>query len=821
MTTEGTQMLKSIQSARLSLRRGGIAKDLLVIVILASIILAFLWPSLFLDKTLLPVDILLRFPPWSYYSDQPPVWNGIPSDAVLNFYPWKLFGVRALESGTLPLWNPYQMSGTPFVANSQAGLFYPFHLLFLLLPPFRAYALFIALHLLLAGLSMYAFLRTISASRIGSLIGGIAFMASPFLIGNSEHLPHLSVMVWLPLIFILLDRMLDKRSIFYATTLGFVLGVQLLGGMFQFSFFVFLASFLYFLFRAAMLLKAQPSLRRGILYLALMSVAMALGLSLAAVQLLPSLEMSQFIVRAAEKPLIGHFFMPYAMSFSYLITLLEPNFVGPQSDLHPLGSRLIIESAYMGVFPLLAALVSLFNLRDRHSLFFLLLALVAVCLALGTPVYQLFFLIPKFNTFRAPSRFLYLEVFALSVLAGLGFDHLVHLVREGRDHPSPWALAIVWLTPQIGVILLASRVATGSVGISPGTAPPWPYAVRQTVILFSLFSASLTILILFLQRRMNLYTFAGLALLLTTMDVVGQNLWFFPAIDYDKAYLSTASTKFLQENIGLYRVARYGTGFLESPLPPNTGIIYGLSDIQGKDVFILRDYVDFLNLIEDHQERALSNRLPNFEESQSLSSKLIDLLNVKYILATEPFKDPKYELVFDGSDKDIFIYENKEVLPRAFVVHRVEVVLEKEKILARLKSDSYDPGLLAIISEELPPVERSVNERAPSSDDSEAHVLDYGLNTISIEARMESPGFLLLADIYYPGWKAFVDGQERKIYRTDHIFRSVYLEEGDHEIRFLFDPLSFKIGLYLTLSTLLLVGGSSVFLLWSSRRVKP
>jgi uncharacterized membrane protein YfhO len=815
-------MLAPIESARLLSKRDGIAKDLLVVVILVSIVLVFLWPSLFLDKTLLPVDFLLHLSPWSYYSDQPPIWNGIPSDAVLNFYPWKLFSLEALKGGTLPLWNPYQMSGTPFVANSQAGLFYPFNLLFLLLPPLRAYALFVAIHLFLAGLFMYAFLRSLSASRLGSLSGGIAFMCSPFLIGWSEHLPHLSVMVWLPLIFILLDRMLERRSIFYAMVVGFVFGVQLLGGMFQFSFFIFLASFLYFIFRVAVILRGQPSLRRGTFYLALISLATVLALSLAAIQLLPSLEISQFIIRAAEKPPTGHFFMPYAMSFSYLITLLEPNFIGSQSDLHPLGSRSIIDAAYVGIFPFLLACVNIFNLKNRNSLFFLLLALLAISLALGSPLYQLLFLFPMLNFFRAPSRFLYLEVFALSALAGLGFDHLVHLVREREKRPGPWTLAILWLTPLTGVSLLVNRVAAGYMNIYPGEAPPWPYAVGQTVILLFLFSASFTVLILFSQRRMSFYMFGGLVLLVTVIDVVGQNLWFFPAIDYDKAYLSTASTKFLQENIGLYRVARYGTGFLESPLPPDTGMIYGLSDTQGKDIFILKDYVDFLNLIEDHQERPLWfwNRLPNFEESKSLSSKLIDLLNVKYVLATEAFEAPGYELVFDGNGRDILIYENKEVLPRTFIVHRVKVILEKEKILAQLKSDSYNPSLIAIISEELPPLEKRVNEGTPLKDDSEAEILDYGLNTISIKAKMESPGFLVLADVYYPGWKVVVDGQERKIYRTDYIFRSVYLEEGEHDIKFLFDPLSFKIGLYLTSSTLLLLGGFFIFLPWSARQVK-
>jgi len=817
------QLVRSIFERGRLLTSHRLRKDLLALLFLVGIVLIFLWPSLFLDKTLLPVDILLHYSPWSYYSHRPPVWNGLPVDAVLYFYPWKLFIARAIWAGTTPLWNPYVMSGTPFIANSQAAIFYPFNLLFLVFPVLRAYAIFVALHLFLAGSFTYFYLRTISASRPGSLLGGMAFMSSPLLIGCSEHLSLLGIMVWLPLIFILLDKMLLQKSYRYALGVGIVLGIQMLGGHFQFSFFVLFASVLYFIFRSLWLLKGGAEVRSSATYLLLMAVVMVVGLALSAVQLFPSLEASGYLIRARTgwRFNLSQFFMPGAMSFSYLITLLQPNFLGPQSTPHPLGSRHLIDVAYVGMLPFLLASVNIFNLKKRYPLFLFILALLALSLALGTPLYQVLFLIPKFSLFRGPWRALYLEVFALSVLAGLGFDFIVGLVKERRPSPSPWALVIAWLLPLTGVVLMVNMVTVGSLNIYPGTPPPLPYALKQTLILLSLFSFSLAVLLLFLRRVIRFRLFMIFALAITGIDLVGQNLWYYPALDYDQAYFPTASIEFLQEHLGLYRIARYGTEFLGSPLAPNTGMVYGLFDAQGAEVYILEDYAAFFNLIEDHGLEAAWLTIPNIGEEGSLDSPLIDLLGVKYILTTSEIGMEGYELAFDGQGRDIKIYENKEVLPRAFVVHRVEVVAEDEEALARLGSRSFDPGQVVIISEELPPGERSVNERTPLSDESEAHILDYGLNAVTIEARMESPGFLVLADVYYPGWKVFVDGQERKIYRTDHIFRSVYLEEGEHEIRFLFDPLSFKMGLYLTLSTLLLLGGSLIFRLWSSRRVEP
>lgn len=630
-------------------------------------------------------------------------------------------------------------------------------------------------------------------------------MSSPLLIGWSEHLTLLGIMVWLPLIFILLDKMLLQKSYRYALGVGTVLGIQILSGHFQFCFFVMFASVAYFVFRSLSLSKEQAEARSGARYLSLMAVAMVLCLTLSAVELLPNLEAIGYLIknRVIQQFNLGPFFMRGAMSLSYLITLLEPNFLGPQSTLHPLGSRNLPDVAYVGMLPFLLASVNIFNLKKRFPLFFLILVILALSLALGTPIYQVLFLIPKFGLVRAPWRALYLVVFSLSVLAGLGFDFLVGVVRERRSSPSPWALAIVWLIPLTVVILMVNRVTASSINIYPGTPPLLSYALKQTLILLFFFSLSLAVLLFFLRRVIRFRLFIASALAITAIDVVGQNLWYYPALDYNQAYFPTASIEFLQQHLGLYRIARYGTELLESPLAPNTGMIYGFFDVQGSDPYILENYVSFLNLIEDHGLEAAWHRISNIEEEGSLDSPLLDLLGAKYILTTSEIGIDKYELVFDGEGKDIEIYENKEVLPRAFIVHRVEVLLEKEKALDRLSSDSLDPGQVVIIGQELPTLEVAMNVEAPLKDNSEAQIISYGLNDVTIKAQMENPGFLVLTDIYYPGWKAFVDRQERELYRADYIFRAVYLEAGDHQVRFVFEPLSFKIGLYLTLFALL------------------
>jgi len=107
--------------------------------------------------------------------------------------------------------------------------------------------------------------------------------------------------------------------------------------------------------------------------------------------------------------------------------------------------------------------------------------------------------------------------------------------------------------------------------------------------------------------------------------------------------------------------------------------------------------------------------------------------------------------------------------------------------------------LHVIIEEEL----GTKNLSGPLDSDSEVKITNYTPESVSISSNLLNNGFLVLSDTYYPGWKAFVDGRETKIYRADYILRGVYLAKGKHQVKFIYDPLSFKVGKYISLFTLL------------------
>jgi hypothetical protein len=182
----------------------------------------------------------------------------------------------------------------------------------------------------------------------------------------------------------------------------------------------------------------------------------------------------------------------------------------------------------------------------------------------------------------------------------------------------------------------------------------------------------------------------------------------------------------------------------------------------------------------------------------------------------EPKDDKKYELISDRGDHGVKIYKNKDAFPRAFIVPEVEIVEEHEEVLKRMNSESFDLRKVIILEEQVPELRLTANN-AQVIRSSRADIIDYQANKVEIETRMAGEGFLVLSDTYYPGWKAYVDRREERIYRADYLLRAIHLSPGFHKVKFIFDPLSFKFGLWLTLTTSFGLAEYLIYFLWRVR----
>jgi hypothetical protein len=170
-------------------------------------------------------------------------------------------------------------------------------------------------------------------------------------------------------------------------------------------------------------------------------------------------------------------------------------------------------------------------------------------------------------------------------------------------------------------------------------------------------------------------------------------------------------------------------------------------------------------------------------------------MNVKYILDYREI--PGLNL---HSADGVRIYRNDDVLPRAYVVSQAQVISDDEELLAELPSQTFDPRRTVLLS--------LARGQEPFSDPPVPYPLyliplspEYSPNTVKVKVALDRDGYLILGDTYYPGWRSYVDGEEKEILRANYAFRAVLVESGQHTVLFEYDPLSFKMGLIISLVT--------------------
>jgi O-antigen/teichoic acid export membrane protein len=245
---------------------------------------------------------------------------------------------------------------------------------------------------------------------------------------------------------------------------------------------------------------------------------------------------------------------------------------------------------------------------------------------------------------------------------------------------------------------------------------------------------------------------------------------------------------------------------------------WGLEDVRGYDSIIPAQYAHYMNLIQEQGDLLYNRIAPIYAPGyHALDSALLDLLGVRYVLTTQEIPNEGYRLVYDG---ELRVYENLDVMPRAFVVPCMEEVPAPEMDYALR---SLNPSQKVLLEQGSEGKSSRILSSCPMLP---ATIARYTSNEVFIHVSLEEPGWLILTDSYFPGWKAYRQISdlgsaaqspepqsseiELPIYRADGNFRAVSLEEGDWVVRFKYTPMSFKLGLYGSflagIITLLLLG---------------
>jgi hypothetical protein len=760
----------------------GFYRDLLAVGGFGAILAGFFWQLLFLPNIMVPPG---------------------GGDLAAYLYPPYRFAASNLQQGLLPLWNPYQYSGSPFAADMQTGMFYPPNLVaFFLVRPFTYMAMegLAVVHFFLGALFTYIYARGLGVGRIGAFGAGIVFGFGGFVTAHLGHLNMISSAVWLPLILFFFHKAVMGKGTRWAVAAGLAYGVSTLPGHLQITLYLAFFLVLYWLWGMAVHWRKGGRLVPPLALLVALPLSVLVAYGLAAVQLLPSYQLTSLSVRAAlSYPEAAE----YAGTPLAFITLLVPHFLGADSaNYWGIQGNITEVYGYSGLLPLLLAAMALILPKSRTpwKWFFLLAAGLFLLLSIGQETILhgwLYRFGPGFDKVRAPGRFILFFDFAVAVLAGLGLDALCRpLARRERPRFRLFLQALFIATA--GGILVVAPFFYNALLTSQDKDPiifKRVFIATNSLNLTLLFLAAGFVIFLLYRYGARWRAFLPyLALGVVIIDLTSANSGYNPT-DQNvlEGFQHPQVVAFLKQDPDLFRIDT-ATGVWDV-WQPGTGLNNQLFDLHGQyfNPMMLADY--------DRYWGSLGSRsVPSY-----------DLLNAKYVVA---HKDvvldwQKFKPVLTDAPK-VNVYQNLRFLPRAMIVPRAEV-LPRDQILERLRQPDFDPTQKLFL--EQGPARNPANTSFPR----QVLGVTYPTpNEVVVRAETQEPAYLFLAEVDYPGWKAYLDGKEVKLLRANYLFRAVDLPAGRHTARFSFEPRLWKMGA--GTSAIFLVGAILALAVTSRRR---
>lgn len=736
-------------------------------------------------------------------------------DLVSFLYPMYRFSASQLSQWTLPLWNPHLYGGAPFINDIQAGFLYPPNLILFFLKPDFPYVTMqwlAQLHIFWAGLGVYVLVRTLrfddsEISRPAAFLAAIAFQFSdPFLIhlGNYNLIAVLSWMGWILAAY---HRMLTTRSVRWAALAAILFALANYAGHAQSTMYVGLAlailTVLYILTQN-ILTQRREERQKQFSFFVYPIVALGLTLLLSAPILLPALEMTQFTERA---DLSYQEMIAFSLSPTQAIGLITPSFFGRGPALHwGLWDR--VETPYAGIVTLLLALAGLTLARKewRRDLWpWIGLAIFGFVTALG--VYAILHgwltqLLPGFGQFRAPARALVLWTLGLSVLAAVGVDAIVLQAKTNNMEEIGGAdrrqRVFDSIAKYVGLVLAGVGVPLVYMALLLTQDDPTMF-LRASVA-----SLAITVAAFFWLATWS-------TILATRSGVIGHHLMpylvigllFFELTANGGAYLDISPddptsgyqqdeiVSFLKSDPELFRIDTRTD--IAQFWQPDAAAIHELQDVWGIANPLL-----------------LTHWAQLWDATGGRHSAQYDMLNVKYVLAQDgvPLPEGKFELVLDAAG-ELAVHRNLNFMSRAWVVHNTVGVATVDEAFDVVRSAEFDPREQVVL---LTDVSTRIDDatRALTAGDS-VTVTHFGSSELTAHVLSPAPGYLVLSEVWFPGWQATVNGEAATVERANGALRAVAVPAGESTVALRFAPIRWRWGLIALIVGLVLVAISMWF----------
>ncbi len=688
-------------------------------------------------------------------------------DLFLQYLPWYTEAGRALHEGRVPLWNPYQACGQPFLATLMVGFFYPARLLLLAFDPAVAMGISAFLHLALAALGVFALVRALGAGRAGAIIASAGFTYG---FGVSAiYLPatFLEPGAWFPIAAYAIHRIVTTRRWRYVALAAAAVAFSVLAGGYQVTVYI-----VYALALLAIGLALDASHRSQMLSWGTIGRLLAAGLlavALSSVQWAPTLLWTSESMRSTQPLPLDQIFPLGVPDWKYSLTVLTAS----RSEL----TRMFVP-APLALLALLGAV--------RRPLLLLPLFLggvLAFLLSLGpvTPWFPLYYALPGLSMFRQPARLGFLVIIAASLCAAFGVDALVRLARPPRRVRTLLASAAILGTtlaslgglPSGDRFNLLASVATLASALLPA---PLVGAAAVGPVVASLIGT---------RRNASQLPYAGGQHLLGT---------------YHRSYEQVSS------KAGLSRVLFVGRNFNAPEMASKQGTIVPMYVADDYEPLASRRLENFFSLLREG--RPLRHRvLPGGWKPGGFlrmnrppaSPRLVDMMSVRYLIVFRPaLKNPEVKrlvspfrlrkkLVVPSDRWGLRVYANPSALPRAYTVVGVRAVANDDQAAEAILDPTFDPHREAVIV-------GGDESRSPDGRLRKAEIITYDRERVVVRTSAERRATLVLTDAYAPGWVAALDGRPTPVRRANYLFRSVEVPPGEHEVVFRYEAPGYRAG---------------------------
>jgi hypothetical protein len=770
-------------------------------------------------------------------------------DLSVFFIPPRLLWVDIIKGGEFPLWNPYYYGGHPLFATLQPGVLYPLNLLLLILPFDLAFNWTIILHFPLAGVFTYLLLKDLGAGHSGRLMGALTFMLSGYLFSVHNLMSTLFSVAWVPLAALLFLRSMRRSSFLYSCLAGAVLAIMLFAGGIEVVYLtVAFLLYLSVLPRSFDIAGADGRYAAPLRRLVLLAAAIAVFLLLSAVQAIPFAELARQSTRASG---LSYFeATTWSLDVKDFIQFFIPDPYGNGiNDEKYWSNQSWLKSIYTGAVPFAFAVFLMFRARTR-ALAFMLLFLISVALAMGrnTLFYPyLYAYMPFIAKFRYPVKFLFIAFLLLSTAAGLGLDAFLRGAEE-RDRRVERAVAVM--------LALSTAAALGFGALSYFDGRITSMLVQRGIdypeynhVNINLFNAK-RVLFFFVAFSVVLYAgcratplrrlLSPLVIVILGVDLFFAHSGYYAAVEPGEYHEKGAVMEFLSRDPGLYRVfvtpktveggvavpddGSYDATVLKGLLLEKEklggfNLEHRIFDVSGVEVMKRGDYATLQTML-------------SFQEGPD-STSILKMLNVKYVVSIPRIESASFALrevvgAKEGGDmtgleghKSIKVYEYLDSLPRFYVAGGFRKITRPEEYAAALLDKTFSPATEVLLEEDpfahLDAAERPAPGGPPGGASRGAGERDavtverYSNNSIDLRVKAGAPGILVASESYYPGWKAYVDGVERKVMKADFVFRAVAVEAGEHTVRFVYEPLSFRAGAWISVLSAIALISAGVY----------